>query len=115
MSSAAHLLKALAAAAIAALFAAPCLAADVAVFEVAIQQNRFVPERIEVPSGQKFKLRVKNEGPGAEEFESSDLNREKVVRPGAGTDIFLGPLSPGEYKFFGEFHPDSAKGVIVAK
>ena len=115
MSSAVHLLKALAAAAIAALFAAPCLAADVAVFEVAIQQNRFVPERIEVPSGQKFKLRVKNEGPGAEEFESSDLNREKVVRPGAGTDIFLGPLSPGEYKFFGEFHPDSAKGVIVAK
>jgi hypothetical protein len=82
---------------------------------VAIQQHHFVPDRIEVPSGQKFKLRVKNEGPGAEEFESSDLNREKVIRPGAATDIFLGPLSPGEYKFFGEFHADSAKGVITAK
>ena len=115
MSNARHLLKTLAAAAMAALFAAPCLAADVAVFEVSIQKNRFVPDRIEVPSGQKFKLRVKNEGPGAEEFESSDLNREKVIRPGASTDIVLGPLSPGQYKFFGEFHPDSAKGVITAK
>ena len=115
MSSIANLPKVFAAAAMATLFAAPCLAADVAVFEVAIQQNRFVPDRIEVPSGQKFKLRVKNEGPGAEEFESSDLNREKVIRPGAAANISLGPLAPGEYKFFGEFHPDSAKGVIVAK
>jgi len=115
MSRTNRLLKFLATAAMAALFSAPSLAGDIAVFEVSIRQNRFVPDRIEVPSGQKFKLRVKNEGSAAEEFESSDLNREKVIRPGASTDIFLGPLAPGQYKFFGEFHADTAKGVIIAK
>jgi len=115
MSRTTPLLKVFVAAGMTALFSMPCLAADIAVFEVTIQQNHFVPDRIEVPSGQKFKLRVKNEGAGAEEFESSDLNREKVIRAGASTDIFLGPLSPGQYKFSGEFHADTAKGVIIAK
>ena len=26
-----------------------------------------------------------------------------------------GPLEPGEYRFFGDFHQDTAKGVLVAK
>ena len=29
--------------------------------------------------------------------------------------IIVGPLSPGEYKFIGEYHEDTAKGVLVAK
>jgi hypothetical protein len=77
--------------------------------------HRFEPARIEVPAHQKFKLLVKNTDDTADEFESVDLNREKLVAPGQTITVFLGPLSPGEYKFFGDFHQDTAQGVLVAK
>jgi high-affinity iron transporter len=79
------------------------------------RQHRFVPNRIQVPANVKFKLMVKNNDDTADEFESVDLNREKLVTPGQTITVFLGPLSPGEYKFFGDFHPDTAQGVMVAK
>ncbi len=77
--------------------------------------HRFVPDRIEVPAGRKFQLRVKNTDSTADEFESVDLNREKLVAAGQTITVFLGPLSPGTYKFFGDFHQDTAQGVLVAK
>jgi high-affinity iron transporter len=77
--------------------------------------HRFEPARIEVPAHQKFKLLVKNTDDTADEFESVDLNREKLVTPGQTITVFLGPLDPGEYKFFGDFHQDTAQGVLVAK
>jgi hypothetical protein len=58
---------------------------------------------------------VKNTDDTADEFESVDLNREKLVAPGQTITVFLGPLDPGEYKFFGDFHQDTAQGVLVAK
>lgn len=77
--------------------------------------HRFEPARIDVPAHQKFKLLVKNTDNTADEFESADLNREKLVKPGQTITVFLGPLEPGEYKFFGDFHKDTAQGVLVAK
>jgi high-affinity iron transporter len=77
--------------------------------------HRFEPARIEVPAHRKFKLQVKNTDATADEFESVDLNREKLVAPGQTITVFLGPLDPGEYKFFGDFHQDTAQGVMVAK
>ncbi|HEY4044884.1 MAG TPA: FTR1 family protein [Rhodopila sp.] len=77
--------------------------------------HRFEPPRIEVPAHQKFKLLVKNTDDTADEFESVDLNREKLVTPGQTITVFLGPLEPGTYKFFGDFHQDTAQGVLVAK
>jgi high-affinity iron transporter len=79
------------------------------------KQHRFVPDRIEVPAGAKFQLKVQNTDDTADEFESLDLNREKLVAPGKTITVFLGPLDPGEYKFFGDFHQDTAQGVLVAK
>ena len=29
--------------------------------------------------------------------------------------IFIGPLAPGEYPFFGEFNPQTALGKIIVK
>jgi Cupredoxin-like domain len=77
--------------------------------------HRFEPARIEVPANKKFKLLVKNTDDSADEFESNDLNRETLVKPGQTITVFLGPLDPGEYKFFGDFHQDTAQGVMVAK
>nr|WP_294528042.1 cupredoxin domain-containing protein [uncultured Rhodopila sp.] len=77
--------------------------------------HRFEPTRIEVPAHTKFKLLVKNTDDTADEFESTMLNREKLVTPGQTITVFLGPLDPGEYKFFGDFHQDTAQGVLVVK
>ena len=77
--------------------------------------HRFEPARIEVPAHVKFRLMVKNTDDTADEFESTELNREKLVAPGQTITVFLGPLDPGEYKFFGDFHQDTAQGVLVAK
>ncbi len=79
------------------------------------RNHRFEPARIEVPARTKFRLQVHNADDTADEFESVDLNREKLVPPGQSITVFLGPLSPGEYKFFGDFHQDTAQGVMVAK
>ena len=90
-------------------------AADLPRFKLTAKDGRFSPETIEVPAGKKFRLVVTNEGPGPEEFESHELNREKVIPPGKTAEIIIGPLKPGTYSFFGEFHPKTAKGQIVAK
>ncbi|MHB8534436.1 MAG: cupredoxin domain-containing protein [Sulfuricaulis sp.] len=84
-------------------------------FHLTVKNGRFTPEKLEVPAGRKFKLIVKNEGPGPEEFESSDLNREKLITAGNSVVIFIGPLVPGTYGFYGEFHPQTARGQIVAR
>jgi high-affinity iron transporter len=79
-----------------------------------LRDHRFVPDRIEVPAHVKFRLLVKNSGNAPAEFESSDLNREKVVTPGQTITVFLGPLEPGTYHFFDDFH-QSTTGLLIAK
>jgi high-affinity iron transporter len=109
-------LRAIAAAAtVAALMAsgAPARAGELPT--LVFHNHRFEPDRIQVPANTKFQLHVKNTDNTADEFESVDLNREKLVTPGQTITVFLGPLSPGEYKFFGDFHQDTAQGVLVAK
>lgn len=91
------------------------LAQDLPNFHLTIKAGRFIPETIEVPANTKFRLLIKNEGPGPEEFESIELRKEKVLAPGASSFLIFQPLTPGSYKFFGEFHPDTAQGRIVAK
>jgi high-affinity iron transporter len=85
------------------------------VLQLEFRQHRFIPDHITVPANVKFKLMVKNNDDTADEFESVDLNREKLVAPGQTITVFLGPLSPGQYKFFGDFHQDTAQGVMIAK
>ncbi len=89
--------------------------ADDPAFRLTIRDHRFEPAELVVPAGQKIKLEVENLDATPEEFESYELNREKVV-PAKGTVvIFVGPLKPGRYPFFGDFNKDSAKGVLIAK
>ncbi len=85
------------------------------VIALQFKQHRFIPDHLTVPANQKFKVMVTNNDDTADEFESVDLNREKLVPPGQTIAVFLGPLSPGQYKFFGDFHQDTAQGVMVAK
>ncbi len=80
-----------------------------------IRDHRFEPAEITVPAGKKVKLVIDNQDATAEEFESYELNREKVVPANATVVIFVGPLKPGRYPFFGDFNKDSAKGVLIVK
>jgi len=97
----------------ASLLAGGALAAEPEVLLV-IKNHKFEPAELKVPAGQRVKLVVHNQDSTAEEFESHDLNREKVVPPGAKATIFIGPLKPGRYAFVGEYHEASAKGVVIA-
>lgn len=91
------------------------LAADLPTFNLTIRAGRFIPETIEVPANTKFRLQIKNEGPGPEEFESNEPRKEKVLSEGASSFLIYQPLKPGSYPFMGEFHQATAKGKIVAK
>jgi plastocyanin len=84
-------------------------------FRLVIENHKFTPDAITVPAGQKVKLVIENKDATPEEFESKQLNREKVI-PGKSTGaVFIGPLKPGEYKFVGEFNEKTARGVIIVK
>ena len=107
--------KAAALAALAALFIGGSVARAADLPTLEFRQHRFVPDRIEVPAHAKFQLHVKNTDDTADEFESTELNREKLVPPGQTITVFLGPLDPGTYHFFGDFHQATAQGVLVAK
>ncbi|MBL8437010.1 MAG: cupredoxin domain-containing protein [Zoogloeaceae bacterium] len=99
---------------VAILFAGAALAADVEVALV-IKDHRFIPAEIRVPAGKKVKVVVDNQDSTAEEFESHELNREKVIPGTSKGTIFIGPLAPGKYPFFGEFHEKTAQGVFIAE
>jgi plastocyanin len=89
--------------------------ADEAAFTLTIREHRFEPARLEVPAGKTIKLVIHNADPTPEEFESRELNREKVIAGGATVTVYLSALDAGSYAFIGEFHEDTAKGQIVAK
>lgn len=91
------------------------LAAGEPEFSLVIEKNRFSPERIEVPAGQKVKINIDNRDATAEEFESVEMKVEKVIPPKSKATIYIGPLKAGEYPFIGEFHEKTAFGILVAK
>ena len=84
-------------------------------YSVTIREHQFFPAEIKVPAGKKVKLTVENLDPTPEEFESYELNREKVIAGKSKGIVFIGPLKPGRYPFFGEFNPTTAQGAVVAE
>ncbi|HEX7373485.1 MAG TPA: cupredoxin domain-containing protein [Steroidobacteraceae bacterium] len=89
--------------------------ADTPEFRIVIKDHRFTPTELTIPAGQKVKLLVENQDPTPEEFESYDFNREKIVPGNGRIVVFVGPLKPGKYEFFGEFNAKTARGWIVAQ
>jgi plastocyanin len=96
------------------LLAGAVMAQDAEV-KIVIREHKFEPAEVTVPAGKKVKLVIENQDATAEEFESYELNREKVVPANGRITVFVGPLKPGRYPFFGDFHKDSAQGVLIAQ
>lgn len=89
--------------------------ADIKEFKIQIKDHKFIPNTINAPANEKIKLIVENLDSTIEEFESTDLSREKLVGGGKSINIVVGPLEPGKYNFFGEFHPKTAQGTLIIK
>jgi plastocyanin len=82
---------------------------------LSIKDHKFDPAELNVPANTKIKLLVQNLDATPEEFESGDLNREKVVTGNNTITVMLGPLDAGKYHFFGDFHQETAQGDLVVK
>jgi len=89
-------------------------AADVEA-KLTIRDHKFEPAELMVPAGAKIKLSIENHDATPEEFESRELNREKIVVGNGTIIVFIGPLEAGKYPFFGDFHQETAQGVLVAQ
>lgn len=89
-------------------------AADIPEFHLLLQDNKFEPATLKVPANAKFKVLVTNRNAMPAEFESSDFNREKIVLPNSTITVFIGPLQPGTYKFFDDFHR-ATTGTLTAE
>ncbi len=83
------------------------------VFHIDIQNHLFIPSEITIPANTKIKLIIHNKDVEDEEFESYELNREKVIIGKNKGIVFIGPLPVGTYPFFGEFFPKTAQGVVT--
>lgn len=85
------------------------------IIELTIKDHKYSLEKIEVKANQRFKIKITNADPTSEEFESKSMIVEKFIGPNKSITITLGPLKPGEYEYFGCFHPKTAKGILIAK
>jgi plastocyanin len=92
--------------------AAPALADDPN-YAITLRNNQFMPSEVQIPAGVKVKLIVRNENPTTSEFESIEFHREKVVTPGQEITVFVGPLDPGKYEFYDDFHQQTRGHLIV--
>jgi Cupredoxin-like domain len=94
------------------LFSAAAYAED---YVITLKNNKFSPSELVVPASHRIKITVRNLDATPAEFESSDLDREKVVAANSEIIIFIGPLDAGRYGYFDDFHHDTTTGTIIAK
>jgi len=96
------------------LIASQALAAEPE-YSLVLEGHRYSPGELVVPSGVRVRLILENKDQTPEEFESYALNREKLVAPGGTVVVYVGPLAPGRYEYFGDFNPATARGWLVAR
>lgn len=80
-----------------------------------IKNHRFTPETLEIPTDRKVRIVIRNLDATVEEFESKELDLQKIIVGGRTAILSVGPFKPGTYRFIGEFYPDTANGWIVVK
>ena len=99
--------------AVPALIAVPALADSP--IAVTLQNHKFSPAEIHVKANAPAMIALTNKDATAEEFDSSDLKVEKVVAGNSSGNVRLRALAPGKYHFMGEYHSQTAQGVVIAQ
>lgn len=80
-----------------------------------LQNHRFIPDHLTAPTGQRFLIELTNQDDVVAEFESYDMKFEKIVAGGGTVTVHAGPLHPGTYKFFDDYHPQATGSVAAEK
>jgi hypothetical protein len=89
--------------------------ADDGPIPVALKNHKFAPAEIHVKANVPNIIALTNNDDTAEEFDSTSLKVEKVVASHSSGNVRLRPLAPGRYPFMGEYHADTAQGVVIAE
>ena len=82
--------------------------------QLTLKDHQFTPAQVSIAANERFRIEITNQDATPAEFESGDLRAEKFVVPGGKITVMAGPLKPGTYTFFDDYHPDTAKGTITA-
>ena len=93
----------------------PVASAADAPVAVTLKGHKFFPSEIHVKANQPNTIALTNNDDQVEEFDSPALKVEKVVAGHSQGDVRLRPLAPGRYEYTGEFHADTAHGVVIAE
>ena len=81
--------------------------------QLTLKDHGFTPATFKAQANERFRIEITNQDSTPAEFESTDLRAEKIVVPGGKIAVMAGPLKPGTYSFFDDYHPDTAKGVLI--
>ena len=82
---------------------------------MSLSNHKFSPMEIHVKAGTPTTVTLTNNDDQAEEFDSTTLRIEKIVAGHSTGTMRWRPLAPGRYPFMGEFHSDTAQGVVVVE
>ena len=91
------------------------VADDAARVNVTLKDHKFSPAEPTAPAGNPIIVDVSNLDSTPSEFESKTLRVEKVVPGGGKIAVQIRPLGPGRYRFFDDYHEDTAEGFLVVK
>ena len=80
-----------------------------------LRDHRFMPATVPARAGEGIRITLINQDMATEEFDSHDLRVEQLVTPRGQVSFQIGPLAPGRYAFMGEFHPETAQGLVVVE
>ncbi len=94
---------------------AGCSGGDIPEQTLVLENHKFTPDQIDIPHGQKVKIKVENRDDAYEEFDSDSLGREKVIPGKSSGVVVIGPLETGKYPFMGEYHHETAQGLVVVQ
>jgi hypothetical protein len=85
------------------------------IVSVTLKDHKFTPTEIHVTANIPTTVTLINNDNQVEEFDSTSLKIEKVVSAHSTGTVRWRPLAPGRYPFMGEFHSETAQGVVIAE
>ncbi len=83
--------------------------------KVSLKDHRFVPAELTAPANTPITIEVTNLDSTPSEFESKTMRVEKLVAAGGKITLQVRALAAGRYRFFDDYHEDTAEGFLVVK
>jgi len=90
-------------------------AQEAASVKLTLKNHRFEPAEAHAPANKPFTIEVTNLDGTPAEFESKTLRVEKVVAAGSTITLQMRALAPGRYRFFDDYHEDTAEGFLIVQ